>query len=118
MLKASVRRSKIEIILCRRRLETMSNLALELGVSKRTIQRDVDILSQSIPIYTTRGNHGGVCLLGDYKKERQFMYEHEIQTLSKVIAGETDCGQVLDQREKELLSTLITKYSSLSSQAN
>lgn len=111
MLKASVRRSKLEIILCRRRFETMSNLALELGVSKRTIQRDIDILSESIPLFTTRGNHGGVCLLGDYKKERQFMKKHELQTLSKVIQHESDCEQTLSSKDQDMLRSIIIRYS-------
>lgn len=111
MLKASVRRSKLEIILCRRRFETMSNLALELGVSKRTIQRDIDILSESIPLFTTRGNHGGVFLLGNYSKERQCLKSCEIQVLTKVISLPNNRMQILKDSEKDVLRSVCSIYS-------
>lgn len=52
---------RIEIIetLCRRRQETMENLATEFGVSIRTIRNDIDILSLSYPLETIRGRYGG-----------------------------------------------------------
>ena len=49
------RRAEIMRILCRRRHETISNLAEEFGVSTRTIQRDVEVLSITEPIYTQYG---------------------------------------------------------------
>lgn len=55
------RRSAILDILFTQRYETMANLASALGVSKRTICRDIDTLSCSFPIITVRGrNVGGV----------------------------------------------------------
>ncbi len=51
------RRTEIMRILCRRRHETISNLAETFGVSRRTIQRDVEILSITQPLYTQSGSH-------------------------------------------------------------
>ena len=49
------RRYEIMKILCRRRYETIRNLASEFGVSMRTVQRDIEALSRTEPIYTQLG---------------------------------------------------------------
>jgi predicted DNA-binding transcriptional regulator YafY len=49
------RRYKIMKTMCRRRYETIRNLASEFGVSMRTIQRDIEVLSETEPIYTKFG---------------------------------------------------------------
>lgn len=47
---------------------TAGELAERLEVSKRTIYRDVDVLSSlSIPIYVDRGREGGIRLNGDFQ---------------------------------------------------
>ena len=43
-------------ILCRRGHETMQNLADELGVSKRTIQRDIEAISIEVPVSRKRAS--------------------------------------------------------------
>ena len=45
MLRTTERRISILHILCERRKETLENLAFELGVSRNTIQRDIEALS-------------------------------------------------------------------------
>ena len=60
------RRYEIMKILCRRRYETIRNLASEFGVSMRTVQRDIESLSRTEPIYTQFGKYGG----GVYVVER------------------------------------------------
>ena len=39
-------------LLCQRRRETIPNLAAELGVSERTIRRDIEMLTLRYPIET------------------------------------------------------------------
>lgn len=46
-MDAVERRQQILELLCQRRKDTMQNLAAELGVSERTIRRDVEILTRS-----------------------------------------------------------------------
>lgn len=58
-MSAVERRQALLEVLCRRRSDTYANLAFEFGVSKRTIQRDVEILICSYPIETVRGRYGG-----------------------------------------------------------
>lgn len=73
------RRRKIMKILCRRQHETMKNLASEFGVSMRTIQRDVEALSLTEPIYTQTGKYtGGVFVVDGYSVDRMYMTDAEI----------------------------------------
>ena len=58
-MDAVERRQQILELLCQRRKDTMQNLAAELGVSERTIRRDVEILTRSYPLETVCGRYGG-----------------------------------------------------------
>lgn len=61
---------------------TTQTLANELEVSRRTILRDIDVLSSSgIPIYTDSGHGGGVGLDENYRSRLTGLNEHEAQTL-------------------------------------
>ena len=78
-MTATERRQEIEhIMICEREI-TVSVLAARLGVSERTIRRDVVHLMCSIPLETVQGNGGGIRLMPGYSPYRM--------TLSK---GETD----------------------------
>ena len=46
--------------MCFRRFDTVANLAFEFGVTDRTIRNDILTLSLEYPIYTTKGNGGGI----------------------------------------------------------
>ena len=56
---AAERRQLILDLLCQRRKETIPNLAAELGVSERTIRRDIEMLTLRYPIETACGRYGG-----------------------------------------------------------
>ena len=60
------RRQQILDLLCQRRRETISNLAAELGVSERTIRRDVEMLTLRYPIETVCGLYGGGVRMADW----------------------------------------------------
>ena len=106
------RRYEIMKKLCRRRHETIYNLASELGVSTRTIQRDIEALSRTEPIYTQTGKYaGGVYIIEGYTLDRLYMSESEINVLKKLyIAVEKDTT-LLSIDEKNILSFLISQYS-------
>ncbi len=106
------RRCAVLKILCRRRHETISNLASEFGVSVRTIQRDVDLLSRTEPIYTQAGKYGGgVYVVDGYSAERIYMTEAETALLRKVYAAAETHRTLLTDGEKRLLFRLISQYS-------
>lgn len=108
---AADRRHELTKVLCRRRHESISNLATEFGVSPRTIQRDIVALSTSIPVYTKPGKHGGgVYILDDFVMERMYMSAQEIALLKKLrLAAERDSALV-NADELSLLQSLISQY--------
>jgi predicted DNA-binding transcriptional regulator YafY len=106
------RRHEIMKTLCRRRHETIRNLAFEFGVSMRTIQRDIDALSRTEPIYTQVGKYGGgVYVVEDYTMDHMYMTDTELGVLQKLyIAADADFS-LLTKDEKNVLSHLISQYS-------
>lgn len=78
------RRNAILKALCRRRCETISNLAAEFDVSERTIRRDIDVLSSTEPIYTQPGRCGGVYVMDGYRMDRMYMSDEETDVLRKI----------------------------------
>ena len=64
---ANERRQAIWHTLCRCRHVTISYLAAEYKISRTTIVKDIEILSLSYPIETSRGNGGGVGLAEWYE---------------------------------------------------
>lgn len=109
---AAERRYEIMKLLCRRRHETIRNLASEFGVSMRTIQRDIETLSRTEPIYTQFGKYGGgVYIVEGYSLDRMYMNEQELNVLRKLyIAADEQCSLLTDD-EKKLLWSLLSQYS-------
>ena len=68
------RRMEILQVLIERKEGTLENLAFEFGVSKRTIQYDIETLSLSHPIYCESGNGGGIRIEKDYQIGRKRFY--------------------------------------------
>ena len=88
------RRMEILQVLIERKVGTLENLAFEFGVSKRTIQYDIETLSLSHPIYCESGNGGGIRIEKDYKiGKRRFSQEQEEflkSLMPRLSAGEQD----------------------------
>jgi len=106
------RRAEIMRILCRRRHETISNLAEEFGVSTRTIQRDVEILSITESIYTRCGRYnGGIYVLQDYVMDRMYMTDCELSVLHKLACfAQSRAVCDLDKNEFNVLNRIISQY--------
>lgn len=105
------RRTEIMRILCRRRHETISNLAVEFGVSTRTILRDIEILSIKEPLYTRCGRYGGIFISDDYSMSRMYMTDKELAVLHKVSKfADEKAVCVLSTEENDLLKLIISQY--------
>ena len=106
------RRKEIMRVLCRRRHDTISNLAEEFGVSTRTILRDIEVLSVTEPIYTQCGRYGGgVYVTDDYSMSRMYMTDKELSVLhklSKLADEKAVCD--LSMEENNLLKFIISQY--------
>lgn len=104
------RRNEIMRRLCKRGRDTVANLAIEFGVSERTIRRDIDALSSTEPIYTQTGRYnGGIYIMEGYLVSRTYMSEEELSLLQKVYQYAENQG-VLNNREKYLLKGIIEAY--------
>lgn len=106
------RRNAILKVLCRRRYETVGNLAAEFEVSERTIRRDIEILSYTEPIYTQSGRHaGGVYVVDGYHTDRMYMSEEEIAILQKIKDGANKSNScLLLPGEEKTLERMIRAY--------
>ena len=106
------RRAKIMRILCRRRHVTISNLAEEFGVSARTIQRDIEVLSSTEPIYTQSGRHdGGVYVTDNFDMSRMYMTDSELSVLHKLLSfAENQSVCNLKNEECTVLKNIISLY--------
>lgn len=79
-------------------------LADKLEVSVRTINRDIEKLSEArIPVYTTRGRAGGISLLPDFILNKKVLSEEE---KSGILSSMRLMGTVAYDDEKEALQRL------------
>ena len=112
-MNAHQRRQKILQILCLRKHEKICNLASELGVSERTISRDIVALSLEAPIYTIPGRYySGVYIDKSFSLNKLYLKDDE-QILLKKIAKESEQKRFCKLSEPELtkLKTIISNYS-------
>ena len=103
---AAERRQLILDLLCQRRRETTSNLAEELGVSERTIRRDVEMLTLRYPIETVCGRYGGGVRMADwYKQDRRRLTPRQTALLRRLAAG-------LQGEALEDMKQILTQFAS------
>lgn len=106
------RRNEIIKILCRRRYETIGNLANEFNVSYRTLRRDIEALSSYVPIYTQNGRYGGgVYMVEGYSMDNIYMNEDELVLLNKIFSILSTSESFLCEHELDKLQKIIKKYS-------
>ena len=105
-MDAVERRQQILELLCQRRKDTMQNLAAELGVSERTIRRDVEILTRSYPLETVCGRYGGGVRVADwYHLDRQRMSPKQTALLRRLATG-------LQGEDLEVMEQILLKFAS------
>lgn len=76
------------VLLLRQRgqVTTAADLARELGVTTRTVLRDIEaLIGAGVPVYSERGRHGGYALLPGFGKELLGLSHDE--ALALVVAG-------------------------------
>jgi len=73
---------EIVTILLNREMVTAKELADRFDVSTRTIYRDIDALSSAgVPVYTNKGNSGGISLLEGYTLNKALLSKSESEGL-------------------------------------
>lgn len=94
---------------------TTQELAEEMGVSRRTILRDIDALSVAgIPIYTDGGHGGGVALDENYRVTLTGLKESEIRSLfisnNNSILKDVGLGEAAESSLLKLSAALPTVH--------
>lgn len=87
MQSALERRQLILEALSDRRFETRESLAAEFGVSTRTIERDIEILTCSAPIYTVQGGGGGIRVADGWYIGRRYLHSDQEALLRELMDG-------------------------------
>ena len=77
MQSAIERRQQVLEAISDRRTERIENLAAEFGVSRRTIERDILVLSCSYPIVTVQGGAGGVRAMDGWFVSRRYLNDDQ-----------------------------------------
>src|SRR5699024_673081 len=99
---------KILLILQHGEMINTRTLANELGVSERTIHRDMESLSLvGIPVYSERGVAGGWRLVDDWKHKLSYLKEKEIISLflpsSEKVIADLNLDLSIDELKQKLL---------------
>lgn len=97
------RRIRLLVTLCKRRHDTVYNLAFEFQVNERTIRNDIEVLSTNFPVYTVCGRHGGVFIDEDYRLGMQYLTDREEAFLEKILV-------TLNGEDKEIMSGVLRKF--------
>lgn len=76
---------RIQVIIDKKKV-TADELSKAFDVSIRTIQRDIDTLcSSGIPIYGEVGKYGGYHITENYKLDKNYISQNEINTLLEIL---------------------------------
>ncbi len=78
----------IVMILLQQEKITAPELAKRFEVSRRTINRDIDdICRAGIPLITTQGHEGGISIADNYKVNKTFFTQEELQAVLTGLQG-------------------------------
>ena len=103
MRTANERRQRILEILSDRRETTRTALATELGVSTRTIERDIIELTCSTPIETVQGNTGGIRVADGWYLSRRYLHTEQEALLRELMTG-------LQPDQQEIMQSILTAF--------
>lgn len=82
---------------------TIQNIADEFGISVRTAQRDVQILSCSYPIITENWRGGGVCAMDGWYLSRRYLRDDQETLLRSLLPG-------LQPEEQETMKKILIAF--------
>lgn len=103
MRSALDRRQAILETLSDRRFETIDNLASEFNVDRRTIRRDIEILSCSAPIFTAKGRNGGVYVMDGYYYGNRYLNQAQESLLKRI-------SDNLNDTDKQIMQSILTAF--------
>jgi DeoR/GlpR family transcriptional regulator of sugar metabolism len=84
---ANERREEIRNYLSDVRFTTLQNLMDKFHVSKSTIRRDIDILTETTPLETVPGNGGGIRVADGWYSNRRYLTDEQEALLTRLSEG-------------------------------
>ena len=103
-MTANERRMALLEVLCLRRHDTRENLAFEFGVSKRTIEYDVQILSANYPIFSVQGKGGGIYIMEGYELHRRYLSDKQSNALQELAI-------TLPEEDRQVVLSILKDFS-------
>ena len=103
-MTAGERRMALLEVLCLRRHDTRENLAFEFGVSKRTIEYDVQILSANYPIFSVQGKGGGIYVMEGYELHKKYLTDKQSEVLRELAV-------TLSEENKRVVLSILKDFS-------
>ena len=103
MKSAIERRQRIIDILNMRRSEKIDNLAFEFNVTRRTIEKDIQVLSCSYPIDTKTGPSGCVFVQEGFDLYERYLTATQFEVLKRL--KETTTGE-----DARVLETILKSF--------
>ena len=103
MQSTAERRQMILQALCERRSELAENLAVEFGVTVRTIYNDIEILAYSYPIYTVQGIGGGIHIMDGFRLGMKYLTETQCELLERLLEQQ-------EGKDNETLHSIIKTF--------
>ena len=85
MRSTTERRQLVLEYLSDHRKATRAQLAKEFSVSSKTIQRDIEVLSGTYPIFTSQGNGGCIKVSSDWHINKRYLLESQEALLRKLL---------------------------------
>ncbi len=101
---------EIIYILLDKKTVTAAELAERFEVSRRTVYRDIELLSQSgIPIYTTKGKNGGISILDNFVLDKSLISDKEQSEIITALSAMAALPNVEKTGTESKLSSLFHK---------
>lgn len=104
-MTAIERRAEIMRILTARRSSNIRTLAAEMGVCRRTICTDIEILTADYPLETSRGNGGCVKVAQWYHPHRNILSDEQQRVLAEIM-------QTASEQQAQVLCEMLLEYGS------
>lgn len=104
-MTAIERRTEIMRILTARRSTNIRTLAAELGVCRRTICTDIEILTADYPLETSRGNGGCVKVAEWYHPHRNMFSGEQQRVLAEMLES-------ANEQQAKVLREMLLEYGS------
>ena len=101
-MTAADRRRAILEALSSDKFTTRANLAFEFGVSKRTNDHDLLLLSRKYPIYAIPGKGGGIHVMDNFRLDGRYLAEEQMDVLvrlTKEVSESDSCSDELHTEE-------------------